>query len=270
MTTKAIAQAILDAASFLDVQSRAWVVGVGRLVGNEGDDVPDGALIRRMLEEAYDSEEFPAGQLAYVPDREPVRVNPEFHMVTVSHATEDGEPFLELKIGFGIAGYVAVGFTRSGRMGDEQVEPSHVLLADVEAIIIDVAHLLTLLAEHRDYAGDCQVIVSVASEVPDRPVRLRAYDETIGELIPADRCPESFTPLIGTFRTPVDRSAFHRYGWELAKQAAAQFEVSGPQLFVDPAKGTPPVGGFGYVRGEPTEEEMAGRRPSFQVSPDPL
>lgn len=270
MTTDAMTQAIYDAAGHLDIGGRAWVIGIGRLVGNEADDIPDEALMRRILEEAYDSEEFPAGQLAYVPDREPVRVNPEFHMVTVSHATPDGEPFLELKIGFGIAGFVAVGFTRSGRLGDDRVEPSHVLLADVEASIVDVGHLLTLLAQHRDYVGECEVIISVASDVPGRPVRLRAFDETVGELIPADRCPEAFETLIGHFRTPIERPAFHRYGWDLATRAAAQFEVSTPQLFVDPAKGTPPIGGFGYERGEPSEEELASRRPNFQVSPDPL
>lgn len=242
MATTMLLEAVEAAAADLDTANRAWVISIGRLVDNVSDEVFHESVIRSVVDQLYLSGEYPAGPLGYVPDVDQATVAPDYRMMTVTHDL-DGRPYLCSKVAFGISGFVAQGFTRSGVLENER-EPSHVLLVDVEAAIADIVNLTAHVARAIDYSGLIAVLVGVASAVPGRPLRLRWYDEVTGDLAPPDQARSSFTPVLATAAIDPDlnRAAFHRLCYGMAEQAAAQFGVGRPQLILDPADGTPEQG----------------------------
>ncbi len=246
MATDLLLEAVRAAAAELDTDKRAWVIGIGRLGDNEGQPMLDVNQIHEVLQALYENGDYPLGPMAYAPDYQRAEVNPIYHMVTLEHHRE-GRPYLETKIGFGIAGYVAQGFTRSGILEDHEYEPSHVLLVDVEALIADTATLLVQVALAQGYLGPCALIIGVVSDVPGHPLRLRSYDATTGELLPPDPTADSFVPVAAPImvRETIDRAEFHRILYGMSLQAAHQFGAQVPQLFLDPQYGTPEEGVVG-------------------------
>ncbi len=236
-----LADALRDAAAALDTYERAWIIGVGRLVDLEPRGPFSDRDVQAVMEAVYAGGDFPVGAFRFAADADELEVNPTYQMAIFRHDLGD-QPYLETKIAFGIAGFVAEGFTRSGWLVDHSREPSHAVLSDVEAVLAETTVLVNATARRLDYRGQCRLTLGIVSNVPDRPLRLRAYSEETGDLLPAD-VHTGFEPLEWEFRPGLERCDAHRLLWSVSQQAAEQFGVSQPQLLRDPEGGTPPPTG---------------------------
>lgn len=229
------------AVAALDTQARAWVVVVARLVDLEPRGPFSDDEMRQLIDEATAAGDFPSGPMAYAPEHEEYEeyeVNPDYHLLTVRSRLA-GEPYLESKIAFGIAGFLAEGFTRSGRITDDgDVHPSHVLLIDLEAVLAETILLLSRAARMLGYVGPGRIMAGIAAEVPAHPLRLRALDERIGDLMDPGPPVEEFEPLTVDLTIGGSRADAHRRCYEAITSVAPQFGVSKPQYFTHPDQGT--------------------------------
>ncbi len=226
------------AAAALDTSARAWVIVVGRLVDLEPRGPFTEAEMTTLIDAATDSGEFPSGPLAYAPEHEEYEVNPDYHMLTV-RAKHNGKPYLESKIAFGIAGFLAQGFTRSGRLDEsDEVHPSHVLLIDFEAVLAETIVLLDRAATMLGYVGPGRLMAGIVTQVPDQPLRLRALDEDTGGLAAPGRPLEEFEPVTLELDMGGTRAEAHRRVYDALLDIVSRFGADEPQFFTDPKRGT--------------------------------
>lgn len=231
-----MAEALGVADRFLDVDQRAWVIAIGRHHDRAIDVVPDDELLRRILDSAYATGHFPTGAFEYVAHDVEIVRGAQHSQILMQAADPVGAPYLECIIGFGTDGFLGVAMTRSGHLDDGPATPGHVLLCDVESVLLDAAILLDVYQGATGVTGDSTVSVMIASAVPDSPLRLRALDEETGALAPALPAgpAQDFTPVSFDIHTDDDVETSRRKLYQSLTQAAVQFGVSKPQLLGDP------------------------------------
>lgn len=226
----------------VDASTRAWIVVVGRLAGLEPRGPFSTEEIRQLVAEAEAAGDFPPGPLAFAIEHTETEVSETYQMLTV-RSRLDGADYLESKVAFGDAGFLAQGFTRSGRLDEhEPVAPSHVLLVDFESLFADTILLLTRTAKLLGYVGPGRLMAGIGSAVPGQPLTLRALSEETGKLLPEGRPVDSFEPVALELDIRGSRSEAHHRCYELMTQVAPRFGVAHPQYLTDPALGTEDFG----------------------------
>lgn len=231
-------EAFQTALENVDASTRAWIVVVGRLAGLEPRGPFSNEEIRQLVAEAEAAGDFPPGPLAFAIEHIKTEVNETFQMLT-ARSRRDGAEYLESKVAFGDAGFLAQAFTRSGQLDEhEEVAPSHVLLVDFESLFADTIVLLTRTAALLGYTGPGRLMAGIISDVPGQPLTLRALSEETGTLLPQGRAVASFEPVALEIDVGGSRSEAHRRCYELMMQVAPRFGVTRPQYFTDPALGT--------------------------------
>lgn len=226
--------AFAESADRLDTRDRAWVVAVARLVGREDDPIPSVDHLTAVLAGLESRGDFPSGPFRYV-DAEVTRDLHDVYRAARRQVDVDGEPYLDSVVGFGHAGFLAMGLTRSGRIAeDEPQQPTHVLLADVESIIVDMRAFAEEAALDAGHVGRVEVLVGIACEVPDQPLMLRHLDQATGVLLPPDESLTTFTPIISSFEAGPGHAGRAAWCWENGVIAAEQFGAVSPQLVVPP------------------------------------
>lgn len=222
------------ATAALDTTRRAWVLVVGRLVDLEPRGPFSEAQMTQLIDAATQTGEFPCGPLAYAPEHEETEFNPDYRMITV-RARHNGEPYLESKTAFGIAGFVARSFTRSGRLEPNgEVYPSHVLLIDFEAVLAETMILLERAAAMFEYVGPTRLMAGVVSNVPGHRLQLRCLDEETGAVGPPGPPVDLFQPVVFDFAAGATREEAHRQVYDALVEVAPRFGVDQPQFFYDP------------------------------------
>lgn len=209
----------------LDTDARAWIVGVGLLSELTN---PPPVSIHRVLEHAASRAQFPSGPFAVAPGVVEVEMSADGLRAGATTGTR-GQPVFEGRIELhGPA--LSVALTRSGVLDDGAVEPSHVMLSDVEAVLVDLVELMEAYASECAYAGPTRVHVGIESAVPDRPVELRVYDELCGDNLRPAAGYSHFTPIDFGYPGRLDPDAAEQVRWDSAVRAAHQFGVFVPQL----------------------------------------
>lgn len=227
------AEALAMAAGHLDTASRAWVVGIGKFAQSEGIDAHQ-AFLKPILEESFALGYFPQGPFSYVSRSYELEDQPEFARV-ILRADHKGEPHLEYQIAIAPMGFIRIGLTRSGRLGSGPVSPSHVLLSDVESLLLDVALLGEVTGRQTGQSGELEIAVGIVSEVPGQPLRLRAFDESTGELCPplAGDADQVFTPVGVRIDRALGEAEVYAAVFQAGRAIAAQFGAS-PQFMPHP------------------------------------
>ncbi|QQS02310.1 MAG: hypothetical protein IPK37_08335 [Austwickia sp.] len=212
-------------AGSVDSDARAWVIGVGRLT--ECADLQP-VSTRALLAGASARGVFPAG---------PFGVAPELVEVVFLDAEQRAEATLAIDqppsfvARMGLAGPgVYTAMSRSGQLDDGSREPSHVMLSDVEAVLIDTLELTEAYAAELGYAGPAQVLVGVESAVPGRPLELRVHDELCGDNLRPAAGYSSFDPLRVDYPGRLDEESAEQLRWDTAVRIAHTFGVFMPQL----------------------------------------
>lgn len=221
-----LADALSVAATQLDTDRRAWVIGIAWLREAANTRTREGAAVDTILRSCREHAEFPSGAMGYVTlDGEP-EVNEMFQMASMHHRL-NGADYLDIRIALGAEGFIGYGFTRSGVLADHPGQPSHVLLTDVEAAIADLGTLSASTVAHLGYGGPVEVVVGVCWTGAE-PLRLRALDPDTGELGECQEAP--FGPVFGAFRGDQDFSSQYPEVLRMATEAARQFGMEEPQL----------------------------------------
>ncbi len=229
-------QVFEEAAHRLDVERRAWVVGIGQHVEAPAGLSVDEDDLRRVLDSAYASGNFPVGAGAYVCHEVSIKRLPTHSQAILRACAADGSDFLEYQIGFAPNGYLGVAMTRSGHFPGSAPAPGHVLLADVEAVVLDLAVLIDHSGRILDRRGANQFSVAVLSDIPGHPLRLRCLDVDTGELCPPrpGDDPELFHPVSVRLHPEMDTETGHRLLYQALTEVAGQFGVEEPQLLPNP------------------------------------
>ncbi|MBW3086987.1 hypothetical protein KEM60_03217 [Austwickia sp. TVS 96-490-7B] len=227
MAHTTIDDAYAQALTLLDPHRRAWVVAVVRFAGvGERIDLTQ-AVPLAILEGLFPSGPFAfqvrgmsamSAELVGGPD------------CPVGRVGDSADRYVSLRMCSGTPGTLAVGLTRSGRLDDGSVEPSHVLLSDAESVLTDTCALVQACLTLLDHRGVVELLLRVACDIPGRPVELRVYDEDCGDTL----CPPSGRHAVAPLRlstvAPISQVEAERVVWEAASTLATAFGASRPQL----------------------------------------
>lgn len=180
MTEDVLTGAIEGAKAALDTDERLWIVGVAHLV-----DVPEvreftADEVNSVIDLAMKHTQFPNGPVGSLVDGFTQTSNPDYRLITLR---SDAAPHLEMQLGLGISGYVAVGLTCSGNVGDGVVHPAGVFLSDFESVLADTYSLAVAAAVQLRYLGPIEMVFDLAYDAPQQPFAFYALDEDTGRTI---------------------------------------------------------------------------------------
>ncbi len=211
----------------LDVETRAWVIGVGRLTRVRGGSEP--AELRPVVGSAFDSGAFPAGPFPFTPGLAQFATFGSRQEAVAQFDLEAQRRF-EYRVGIGAQGLLSVALTRSGCLDDDTARPSHVMLSDVESVLSDTIVLLECLADELDHTGPRHLMIGIASDVPGEDLELRAFDEDGGDALRPAAGYNAFAPVVVEYPGRLDAEEAERLLWETALSISLAFGVFVPQM----------------------------------------
>lgn len=214
-------------AARLDADARAWVVGVGVLTRYAGPS--ETAELRPVIGRAFDAGDFPSGPFPFAPVRTDFSTDGARQEAVACFESGSRRQF-EYRVGLAPGGVLTVALTRSGCLDDGSVEPSHVMLSDVESVLSDTLVLLECLAGELEYAGPRRLRIGLVSEVPERPLELRAYDEDGGDALRPAAGYNEFPPIEVEYPGRFDKEQTEHLLWDTALAISLAFGVFVPQM----------------------------------------
>lgn len=220
------------AAGELDAERRVWLVGVAHLA-----DVPEiremaPGEVTEIIHVANTTVDFPSGPVGFVDGGFTVEDNPDYALLTLASASA---PHLELKLGLGMAGFVAVGLTRTDVLDDGSHWPGAVLLSDVESVLADIVQLGIAAALRIGYWGPINLLIKVADRRPEASLSVLTVDEETGRAVLLRELPSGESPtVLGTMSYTAESTprSVHAELRAVAEQLATQFGAPEPQLIV--------------------------------------
>ncbi|MCB1252410.1 MAG: hypothetical protein M9891_03960 [Austwickia sp.] len=213
------------AVAALDTDTRAWVVGVALLEELAG---PVPIPVGRVLERAIADGTFPSGPFAVAPGEVDVELAADGRSAEATLEVA-GERSYQARAGLDGRG-VSAALTRSGLLDDGSVEPTHVMLSDVESVLVDIVAIAESLAAEIGYFGAVRVMVGIACAVPGQNLELRVYDELCGDNLRPAAGYTHFEPIVLDYPGRLDEAAAEALRWENAVRIAHAFGVFLPQL----------------------------------------
>lgn len=220
----------------LDADHRAWIVGLGRVVGTSIDaPSPD---LRTVLTDAVTQGEFPTGPFClHLSD---LIIHGSHDLVTArADVMLPGGRRLEYRIA-GAPRTLAVALTRNGHLDDGTCVPAHVQLADAESVLVDTTTLTRRLASTIGHCGLCHVALGIVSHIPNQPLELRVYDEDSGDRLRPPAGYDEFDPVFREFRADCTQTDMDIWLWDTSLSIAAQFGVFEPQMVRHPESASRP------------------------------
>ncbi|MEP7160915.1 MAG: hypothetical protein ABI746_07410 [Dermatophilaceae bacterium] len=211
----------------LDVHTRAWVIGVGRLTSLQRSF--ERAELRPVVGSAFDSGAFPSGPFPFTPGLARF-ATVDRRQEAVAQFDLDAQRRFEYRVGIGGQGLLSVALTRSGCLDDGTAQPSHVMLSDVESVLSDTIVLLECMAGELDDTGPRRLMIGVASDVPGEDVELRAFDEDGGDTLRPAAGYNEFPPIVVEYPGRLDPDETDRLLWETALSISLAFGVFVPQM----------------------------------------
>ncbi|MDO5628971.1 MAG: hypothetical protein Q4G43_11680 [Mobilicoccus sp.] len=210
----------MDSAASHLAQDKVWVVCVVHLAGLPHDFTFTAETARSVLDEAQANTEFPTGAFQFAAGGYQIVTNPDHRIVTLG---SESAPHLEAKFGFGDAGVVATGFTRSGQLDDGTVNPGAVVLSDMEAVASDAVILAFEAAVALGYEGPVEAMIGVSSR--GTPLSLYTIDEIDGGLTELAADLDVITPVRASmdFSTATSPRDVHLFLHGITTDIATQF-----------------------------------------------
>lgn len=230
MSEEILRFALDGAAERLNTGDRPWLVGVAHLAEmplDAGEFAPE--AVQSVIDIARSTVGFPTGPLHYSPSEAVVvEANPEYQLIRVR---SDDQPHLEMQLGLGIAGFVALGLTRSDVFDGGSSEPGGVIIADLESVIGDLVVLAIGSALELGYRGPIDLAINVVDTRPGVELVYYAIDDETGGLVRADVGGRPFEPLLDRlmFLDDTGPRDVHAAMRQIAVRLSGQFGV-GPQL----------------------------------------
>lgn len=225
----------------LDVERRAWIVAAAHCV----DPLPAPApRLAAVAQRAMDSGEVPAGPYAFRPGPAALDVSGADRQVELT-CHLDGGRRLQGRITLEESGVLCEALTRSGHLDDGSHEPSHVMLSDVESVLVDMVHLVEACAAETGYRGAVRLMLGVACEIPGTPLELRVYDEAGGDLLRPAAGYDRFDPVILEYPVPLGEAERAHLLWDTAVAIGYAFGVFLPQLVGQARQSIEPLPGPG-------------------------
>ena len=214
----------------LDTDDRAWVLGgvvlLEELRNRTIERVPLDSLVKR----AFDEDDFPAVPFPFTPGDLEWTPEGEFDCAD-STVDVNGTMALDVKLATDRRCAVGEALTRH-RLDDGSLQPTHVMLSDVEAVLIDCMSLARALAAETGYAGPALLLLEIECR-SDQPLELRAYEGN-GEVLRPAAGYNFFAPMRLPFTLPLNAEEEAELLWDVARDLSLQFGVVEPQLIRDP------------------------------------
>lgn len=222
-------------------EDTAWVIGVARLADLSVEHAcPDAQEILAIIESATETGYYPTGAIADAADVDGEELQgSEWYQRRVVRARHRQGGTIEQQVGFGVGGFVGYGFTRRGCFDVDPVEPSHILLSDVEAAITETVAVSVITAERLGYVGPIDYLVGAMSTVPGRPMRVRVLDEEDATVRPVDDALDSVPLVEGRVYSDMTVDQLHACLYETCVGLARALGLAEPQLLTPPPAGTP-------------------------------
>lgn len=224
---------LYDLVTLFDIDKRAWVLGgvvfLEELRQRSIEQVPLSSLVER----AFADDGFPAVPSPFTPRDLAWKVHDKFDYADTSIDVNDYIG-LDVKLATDRRCAVGEGLSRA-RLDDGSLQPTHVLLSDVEAVAVDCVALARALSAHTHYEGPALLLVKVLCESPEAPLELRVYDEGNGEHLRPPAGYRYFAPMRMPFNFPLTEDEEQRLLWDLARDMCLQFGVFEPQLIRPPS-----------------------------------
>lgn len=231
-----------------DTAQRGWIIGVAHLVCVPFETSLDEHAVQSVLRVASATVEFPSGPVSFIPAGYEQHPKDDYRLIKLAGASA---PHLEMHIGVGIAGFVAVGFTRSDVFDDGSLIPGGVLLTDIESVIADTYTLSVATAVELGYTGDINFVFLIADDRPEVTPQFFTLDEDTGTPIRVPDPAEPFRAVRGqvTFTAETTPQSAHQDIYRMATDVTRQFDTV-PQLVGlldedDPAYHNDPLEGEG-------------------------
>ena len=220
--------------SLLDTDERAWVLGgvvfLEEVRQRSIEQVPLGSLVERAFEE----DGFPAVPYPFTPEDFDWKVADKFDY---ADSTFDVNGHLGLDVKLATDRRCAVGQALSrNRLDDGTSNLTHVMLTDVEAVIMDCVALARALASHTRYEGPALLLIEVHCNSLTTPLELRVYDEGSGDRLRPAVGYDYFAPMRIPFTFPLTPGEERELTWDLARDLCLQFGVFEPQLIRPPVR----------------------------------
>lgn len=229
MTDDVLVAALGLAADLLDTDERTWVVGAVHLADLPLDTPAlSDEKVRSVLEIATTTVEFPSGPISYLGPEYELDLHSNHRLVRI-HGGEHA-PHLEMQIGFGVSGFVALALTRSDVFDDGSVHEGGIPLADLESVIADTYVLAIGAGLAQAYTGRLEFAFNTFDSRPGVTPVAYTIDEDTGGLVPA-LLQDGFVLTRGSTvvdETMTPRSA-HTDIHRMAEVATRRFGVA-PQL----------------------------------------
>lgn len=228
MTEEFLELALSMSSAQLDHDRRPWIVGVGHLMGTPFSEEFSEETFKSALNIAMTTTEFPSGPVRYMPETYVQEVGEDYRLVRVASAAA---PHLELQIGLGGAGVVALGLTRTDILDDGSTLRGAVTLSDVESMIADTVTLSIAAALELGYTGHFEYCTAIAYSRPDGTLTFLAIDEETGQMTTTREGVAEFEPVFSDFEfsSQTTPRQVHEFIYSVATRAAEQFEGT-PQL----------------------------------------
>lgn len=223
-----LSYAVQAASGILDTGRRTWLLGAAHLTEQPLDSTLDAELVRQVIDLATRTTQFPSGPLDFIPKGFQQEINVDHRIVTLS---SEAAPHLQLKIGFGDAGILAIGLTRTDVLDDGTRHPGAVVLSDLESVAADAVIIAVGSAMALGYWGPIDFYLTVRDDRPGQDLTLFGIDDETAILETMRTGVEQFDPVRRrlVFHPDCGARDVHQFLYGLVREASRQFGTS-PQL----------------------------------------
>lgn len=217
------------AVPLLDAHRRAWVLGIGRCVDLESNPDSPGLDVENLIVEAFETGDYPAGPFSFTPSAIGVERN-SLYQVARAEFPLPCDRSLRCRVAVAEPSVLIEGISRGGCVFENETHSSHVLLTDVESVLMDTLTLLETAAEQVGYSGPRRLMIALACDIPGEALELRVYDEGDGNVVRPPAGYRDFAPVFVEYPGPLSPEETEQVLWQAALEIALRFGVFNPQM----------------------------------------
>ncbi len=230
ISTDEILQATYEGAvPLLGAHDRAWILGIGRCVDRAVAPDSSGIDVEHLIVEAYEAGGYPAGPFPFTPTTMTVERNP-LYQVARAEFPLPCDLSLRCRVAIAEPSVLLEGLSRGNCVVDDVTRRSHVMLTDVESVLMDTVTLIETAARRVGYEGPCRIMIALACDIPGEPLELRVYDEGDGNVLRPAAGYRDFAPVFVEYPGRLSQDEMEHVLWEAALEIALRFGVFAPQM----------------------------------------
>lgn len=222
----------------VDARERAWIIALAHMAEMPAERVFTVEEARDVIDVCDATAVFPSGPVGLTAGGFDIEENPDFQLINLSVASA---PHLRYQIGFGNAGFVALGLTRSGVIDEGITRAGAVLLSDYESVLGDVVTVGIAAALQLGYTGRIDFHVWIAYAAPGATCTYYALDAENAQLYVTGESSPDESPVVHggmVLEESTTPRQIHTELYALGCGLAASFGVPEPQLIHPPSRET--------------------------------